>query len=58
MKHNYRFDNINFNKEELKTYINNNRKLLLLYNKIRSLDDNFKHVIYTSSTSCAKILCG
>ena len=62
MKYTYRFDNNNFNSEELKQYIRTNRKLLLLYNNLRVLITNdkgsYKHVIYASSTSCAKIICG
>ena len=62
MKHAYRFDNKNFNIEELKQYIHTNRKLLLLYNNLRFLITNdkglYKHVIYASTTNCAKIICG
>jgi hypothetical protein len=62
MKYTYRFDNQNFNVEELKQYIQSNRKLLLLYNNLCVLITNekgfYKHVIYASSTSCAKIICG
>ena len=37
MKNIYRFDNKNFNIEELRTYINNNKKLLSLYNNLRKI---------------------
>ena len=62
MKNIYRFDNKNFNIEELRTYINNNKKLLSLYNNLRKIiyvnNEEYKHVIYASSTSCTKIICG
>ena len=62
MKNNYRFDNKNFSINELRTYINNNKKLLSLYNNLRKIiyvnNEEYKHVIYASSTSCAKIICG
>lgn len=60
MKYTYRFDNKNFNIEEFRGYIKTNRKLLLLYNNLRSLITNgsYKHVIYASTTNCAKIICG
>lgn len=59
MKHSYRFDNKKFNSEELRLYINSNKKLSLLYNNLqKTLTEKYKHVIYSSSTNCAKIICG
>ena len=56
MKHSYRFDNKRFNNEELRLYINSNKKLSLLYNNLqKTLTEKYKHVIYSSSTNCAKI---
>ena len=58
MKNIYRFDNTKFSIEELRTYINNNKKLLSLYNNLRKIiyvnNEEYKHVIYASSTSCTK----
>ena len=62
MKNIYRFDNTKFSIEELRTYIDNNKKLLSLYNNLRKIiyvnNEEYKHVIYASSTSCTKIICG
>ena len=62
MKYQYRFDNVNFNQQEFLNYVNNDNKLNKLRNNLISLMTTdkgiYKHVIYASSTKCAKIICG
>ena len=62
MKYAYRFDNVNFNKEEFLQYVNSDNKLSKLKNNLVSLLSTdkgiYKHVIYASSTNCAKMICG
>lgn len=62
MKYTYRFDNVNFNKQEFLQYVDNDSKLSKLKSNLVSLLANdkgiYKHVIYSSSTKCAKMICG